>query len=179
MKTQRLHLRTWQDSDLAPFCKLNEDTRVMAHFPKPLTEDETKSVIQRIQTHFETHGFGLWAVTVNDTQEFIGYVGLNIPHFEAHFTPCVEIGWRLSANHWGKGYATEAAQTVLKYAFETLKLNEIVSFTVPKNTRSIRVMEKIGMKRDFNGDFMHPKLPPTHPLAMHILYRISQKRSEH
>ena len=106
--------------------------------------------------------------------DFIGYVGLNIPTFEAAFTPCVEIGWRLAAGHWGKGYATEAARAVLDYGFGSLGLKEIVSFTVPANVRSQAVMQRIGMTRDPAGDFNHPHIPQGHPLRRHVLYRLPQ-----
>ena len=118
----------------------------------------------------------MWATTIKETGEFIGFVGLSIPSFEAHFTPCVEIGWRLTSSHWGKGYATEAALAVLKIGFEKYRLKEIVSFTASVNKRSIRVMEKIGMIHNVKDDFNHPKLAIDHPLSRHVLYRISSSR---
>jgi RimJ/RimL family protein N-acetyltransferase len=105
---------------------------------------------------------------------FIGYVGLSVPTFDAHFTPCVEIGWRLAKEYWGRGYASEAAAASLRFAFEKLHLKQIVAFTVPLNRRSIRVMERIGMSRDLAGDFEHPKLAPGHPLRSHVLHRINR-----
>ncbi|HEY4776568.1 MAG TPA: GNAT family N-acetyltransferase, partial [Candidatus Acidoferrales bacterium] len=122
--------------------------------------------------HFKKHGFGLFAAELRKDQTFIGFVGVAVPSFKAHFTPCVEIGWRLSADYWGRGLATEGATAVVKYAFEDLALDALVSFTVPKNIRSRRVMEKIGMTRDASDDFDHPDLPERHPLRRHVLYRL-------
>jgi RimJ/RimL family protein N-acetyltransferase len=121
----------------------------------------------------------LWALEVKGGAAFIGYTGLGIPSFQAHFTPCVEIGWRLGFDHWGKGYATEAAKAVLHHAFTRLEIAEIVSITVPKNLRSRAVMKKIRMTRDLNGDFDYPGLPPEHPLSRHVVYRISRSITWH
>jgi len=121
--------------------------------------------------HFAEHGFGLFAVELGDNREFIGFVGIVHVQFEAHFTPVVEIGWRLASKHHNKGYATEAAQEVLRFAFEELHLKEVVSLTVPDNESSQNVMKKIGMIRDENGDFFHPKLPRDHKFSLHVLYR--------
>ena len=137
-----------------------------------LTKKETSNWINKIKQHFEKYGYGYWAVTLKNSRELIGYTGLNVPSYEAHFTPCVEISWRIASQHWGKGYASEAALAVLKIGFEKYGLKEIVSLTVPANKKSIRVMEKIGMERDINGDFNHPVLPKEHPLSKHILHRI-------
>jgi RimJ/RimL family protein N-acetyltransferase len=174
LETQRLYLRTWQAGDLLPFTALNQDSAVLEHLPGPLSKEETEAFIRRITTHFTTHGFGLWACELKENGAFIGYVGLNIPNFSAAFTPCVEIGWRLASGHWGKGYATEAARQVMQAGFEQLGLPEIVSFTVPHNFRSRRVMEKLGMIYDASGDFSHPNLPHDHPLSTHVLYRQSR-----
>ncbi|MDO8955063.1 MAG: GNAT family N-acetyltransferase [Gammaproteobacteria bacterium] len=171
-ETERLILREWQESDIEPFIALNQDLSVMEFFPAVLSPDETRAFIERIRIHFQKHGFGLWALELKSTSEFIGFVGLNIPGFEAKFTPCVEIGWRLSSAHWGKGYALEAARKVLELGFATYNLKEIVSFTSIHNKRSIRVMEKLGMMHDSKDDFEHPKLPKEDYLAKHVLYRI-------
>jgi ribosomal-protein-alanine N-acetyltransferase len=171
VETSRLILREWQEQDLKEFAGINEDPKVLEFLPAPLSIKETAAWIDRIKKHFIDHGFGLWAVEIKETDEFIGYVGLNVPSFDAHFTPCVEIGWRLASKHWAKGYATESAKKVLEFGFTELGLKEIVSFTVPANMRSIRVMEKIGMSRDLADDFYHPKLPSDHALALHVLYR--------
>lgn len=176
IETNRLILREWLDKDLDAFAQINQDPKVIEFLPAALTTDETAEWIERIQYEFREHGFGLWAVELKSTGEVIGYVGLNIPRFKAHFTPCVEIGWRIGSAHWGKGYATEAAHEVIKHGFQRLGLKEIVSFTVPANIRSIRVMEKIGMTRDAHDDFMHPMLPADHALARHVLYKIKNPK---
>jgi 3-dehydroquinate dehydratase/shikimate dehydrogenase len=118
----------------------------------------------------------LWAVSIPDVADFVGFIGLAEPSFNAHFTPAVEVGWRLAFDHWGKGYATEGAKAALEYGFETLNLNEIVSFTAIQNMRSRRIMEKIGMQHDPKDDFDHPKLPEGHPLRRHVLYRMNQQQ---
>jgi len=176
--TARLILREWQDEDLEEFAKINQDPKVLEFMPGPLSYEETKQWLEKLRAHFIEHGFGVFAVEIRETGEFIGYVGLNVPTFTAHFTPCVEFAWRIATKHWGKGYATEAASAVLNAAFEQYGLEEIVAFTVPANKRSMRVMEKIGMQRDLNGDFLHPKLPKDHRLAQHVLYRISAKKNQ-
>lgn len=158
----------------ALFVQINQDPLVMEYMPNCLNTSETEAFFQRIQTHFQKHGFGLLACEIKNTSEFIGYVGLNIPAFEAHFTPCVEIGWRLRFQSWGYGYATEAAKAILKTAFENIGLKEVVSFTVPQNVRSRRVMEKIGMKHDSKEDFNHPIY--TH--LKHVLYRITNHNKD-
>jgi len=170
--TKRLRLRPWLDSDRAPFAALNADPRVMAHFPSLLTAEQSDALADRIQQHFQTHRFGLWAVEVPGVARFAGYIGLAVPRFVAHFTPCVEVGWRLAAEYWGVGYATEGAMAALQFGFGDLQLEQIVSFTVPGNTRSRRVMEKIGMVHTPADDFDYPLLPDGHALRRHVLYRI-------
>ena len=171
METARLLLRRWSDTDREPFARFNADPRVMEFYPAPLTREQSDALIDRAETHFLRHGYGPWAVELRSTGQFLGYVGLFIPAFQAHFTPCVEIGWRLDADHWGKGLATEGARAVLDHAFNALALPEIVSFTTPANLRSIRVMEKIGMARNPCDDFDHPNIAEGHPLRRHMLYR--------
>src|SRR3990167_8399722 len=174
LRTERLLLRTFRDSDLAPFASLNADARVMEHFPSVLNRGESDAMVQRIRDHFERQGFGLWAVEVPGVCDFIGFIGLWTPSFEAHFTPCVEVGWRIAALHWGKGYATEGARASLGYGFDTLGLSEIVSMTVPHNLRSRRVMEKLGMTRSPTDDFEHPRIAADSLLRRHVLYRIKK-----
>jgi RimJ/RimL family protein N-acetyltransferase len=171
ISTPRLILRRWREDDRAPFAAMNADSRVMEHFPAMLTREESDAMIDRIEAGFGKHGFGLWAVEVRATGAFAGFVGLNVPTFTTHFTPCVEIGWRLAFEQWGFGYAREAAATALHAGFKEFCLQEIVSFTVPANTRSIRVMEAIGMTHDPADDFDHPRLPEGHRLQRHVLYR--------
>jgi RimJ/RimL family protein N-acetyltransferase len=174
LRTERLVLRRWRPSDREPFAALNADPRVAEHLGGPLSREASDAVAARIEAHFARHHFGLWALEIPGVAPFAGFVGLSAPAFEAHFTPCVEIGWRLAARHWGAGYATEGARAALAFGFEALGQPEIVSFTVPANTRSRRVMEKLGMRRDPAGDFDHPALPPGHPLRRHVLYRIGR-----
>ena len=173
LRSERLQLRRWRAADREPFAALNADPRVMEHFPSALSREQSDALAARIEAHFDAHGFGLWALEIPGVAAFAGFVGLAIPRFEARFTPCVEIGWRLAAEHWGCGYATEAARAALAFGFEKLALAEIVSFTVPGNQRSRRVMEKIGMQRRPEDDFDHPGLPAGHALRRHVLYRIA------
>ncbi len=172
LTTARLTLRPWCQSDLVPFAQLNADPRVMEHFPQLLSGDESDALAARIRQHFADQGFGLWAAELPGESPFIGFVGLAIPAYETPFTPCVEIGWRLAAEFWGRGLATEGAQAALEYAWNPLGLDEVVSFTVPANRRSQRVMQRLGMVRDLDGDFDHPRLPEGHALRRHVLYRL-------
>ncbi|MBL8711124.1 MAG: GNAT family N-acetyltransferase [Rhodospirillaceae bacterium] len=174
LATARLLLRPWRESDKAPFAALNADPRVTATLAGSLTRAESDAFADRLAAHIAEHGWGLWAIEVKEGAPFIGYAGLSRPRFEAAFTPCVEIGWRLAFAHWGHGYATEAALAVKAFAFETLHLPEIVSFTTIGNTRSRAVMERIGLVYDPNGDFDHPSLGPDHPLRPHVLYRLKR-----
>jgi RimJ/RimL family protein N-acetyltransferase len=178
LRTERLILRRWLPADRAPFAALNADPRVMEHFPALLSREESDARIATIEAHFEKHGFGLWAVEILGVAPCAGFIGLSVPRFEAHFTPCVEIGWRLAADYWGQGYATEGARAALKFGFDLLGLEQIVSYTVPANLRSRRVMEKIGMVHDQAGDFDHPALPEGHPLRRHVLYRMARPATQ-
>lgn len=174
LETERLILRGWRSSDRAPFAAMNADPRVMKFFPSPLSVEESNRLADRIGEHFERHGFGLCAVESRADGKFVGFIGLNAPSFEAHFIPCVEIGWRLAHSYWNKGLATEGARAVMGYGFAVLKLQEIVSFTTAANTASRRVMEKLGMTHDPSDDFEHPNLPSGHPLRPHVLYRLKK-----
>jgi ribosomal-protein-alanine N-acetyltransferase len=171
--TERVILRQWRESDRAAFAVMNADPRVMEHFASgPLSRRESDALVDRIVSHFAEHGFGVWAIEIAGGVEFAGFCGLAVPGFNAHFTPCVEIGWRLAAEHWGHGYATEAARGALAFGFSTLALREIVSFTTVGNLRSQRVMQRIGMHRDPSDDFDHPGVAADHPFRRHVLYRI-------
>jgi RimJ/RimL family protein N-acetyltransferase len=172
LKTSRLKLREWRDEDLAPWAALNADPRVREFFPSVLTFEESAAQMRQARDHFARHGFGPWAVEVIGGAPFIGFIGLSVPSFEAHFTPCVELGYRLAFDAWGHGYATEGARAGLRYGFESLGLPEIVAFTTATNWRSRRVMERLGMDHDRADDFDHPSLPDGHPLRRHVLYRI-------
>lgn len=170
--TQRLHLRNWLSTDADPFYAINQDPLVYEYLKGPMTMDEVRDFIDRMQQQFTLGGYTLWAVEEKSSGAMMGFVGLNHTDWPAHFTPAVEIGWRLGSQYWGKGYATEAAKAVLSYAFEALSLTELVSLTAVANQRSRRVMEKIGMTHDPADDFNHPKLPADHPLLRHVLYRL-------
>lgn len=175
LETPRLILRRWRSSDRPPFASINSDPKVMEFFPAPLTATQSDALVAKIEDHFRKHDFGLYAAELRSDATFIGFVGLNVPTFHAHFTPCIEIGWRLSSDVWGQGLATEGAQAVINYARDALRLKEVVSFTVPRNLRSRRVMEKLGMAHDTADDFDHPELPPGHRLRPHVLYRLRLK----
>lgn len=174
LTTERLILRPWRESDRAPFARLNSDSRVMEFLPRLLSREESDALADQIEWHFRERGFGAWAVELRRDGTFIGFTGLNVPTFEARFTPCVEIGWRLAADCWGQGLATEAAKAAARYAFEIAGLEELVSFTVAAHVRSRRVMEKLGMTHDSAEDFDHPQLPEGHPLRRHVLYRLNR-----
>lgn len=170
IETPRLLLRPWKASDLPLFAAINADERVMEHFPRTLSQEESDAFAERIVAEFKAFGWGLYAVELKSTARFIGYCGFHNFSFEAEFSPGVEIGWRLGHAHWHHGYATEAALACLEYARSKQLLDRIYSFTSTLNRRSERVMEKIGMERQ--GTFKHPLLPESHPLQKHVLYRI-------
>jgi ribosomal-protein-alanine N-acetyltransferase len=172
LRTDRLLLRRWRDEDRAPFAALTADPEVQRYFPAPLTRAEADAFVDQIEAEHEERGWSLWALEVVETGEFIGYTGLEVPSFQEHFTPAVEIGWRIARGAWGHGYVTEAARRALAFGFGELGLDEIVSFTVPENRRSRAVMERLGMTHDPAEDFEHPGLPEGHPLRVHVLYRL-------
>jgi RimJ/RimL family protein N-acetyltransferase len=176
LATDRLVLRGWTDADKAPFATMNADPRVMELFPSVLSADESDALIARTMEAFREVGFGLWAVERRTDRALLGFVGLAAPAWVAAFTPCVEIGWRLAFDAWGRGYATEAARAVLEFAFERLRLNEVVSLTTVANDRSRAVMERLGMSHDPADDFDHPRIPTGHPQRRHVLYRLSANR---
>ena len=172
--TERLRLRPSRHDDREPFAALNADPSVMQYFPAPLTSAESDRIAAVIQERIEREGWGLWAVEIPGVTAFAGFIGLARPRFEAHFTPCVEIGWRLATPFWGHGYATEGARAALAFGFDALQLGEIVALTAEANQRSRRVMERIGMSRDPLDDFDHPSLPTGHVLRRHVLYRVAR-----
>lgn len=174
LRTERLVLRPWTAGDLAPFAAMSADPEVMAHFPSTLDRAQSEAAVARIAAHFARHGFGAWAVEIPGRARFAGLVGLSVPSFAAPFTPCVEVLWRLARAHWGQGYASEGARAALAHGFGPLGLAEILSFTVVGNLASRAVMERIGMRRDPDGDFDHPSLPEGHRLRRHVLYRIGR-----
>jgi RimJ/RimL family protein N-acetyltransferase len=171
--TERLRLRPWRPADDEPFAGLNADPDVMAHFAGPLSRAQSDALADRIREDIKRQGFGFWAVEIPGVTAFAGFIGLSSPRFTAHFTPCVEIGWRLAVAHWQQGYATEGAVAALRFGFERLRLPEIVAFTVPGNARSRRVMEKLGMAHNPADEFDHPLVAEGHPLRRHVLYRVA------
>lgn len=174
LRTERLLLRRWRESDRDPWAAMNADPRVMEHFPSTLSREQSDDFVDRHAALLEDQGWGLWAVEVVSGAPFIGFTGLAVPGFEVPGRPegCVEVGWRLAAEHWGRGYAPEAARAVLDRAFGELDRDEVVSFTAVGNANSRRVMEKLGMAHE--RDFDHPKLPAGHPLQRHVLYRLAR-----
>ncbi|MGZ4289295.1 MAG: GNAT family N-acetyltransferase [Gaiellaceae bacterium] len=173
LRTDRLLLRQWRDDDRAPFAALNADPVVMEHFPSTMTREASDAFVDFNVATLAERGWGIWAVEVVATGDFVGFVGLNEPRFEAHFTPAVEVGWRLARDAWGHGYATEGARAALAFAFDEVGLEEIVSFTTVENTRSRRVMERLGMTRDPTDDFDHPRVADER-LRPHVLYRLGR-----
>ena len=176
-ETDRLVLRTWLESDRAPFARMNADPRVMEFFLATLSAEESNRLADRIDAHFHEHGFTFFAAELKRSSEFVGMIGMAVVGFDgfnAKFTPCVEIGWRLAAEHWGQGLATEGARAIVGHALDTIKLPGVVAFTVPANVRSRRVMEKLGMTYDPADDFDHPSVPDGHPLKRHVLYRLER-----
>lgn len=170
--TERTILRQWRMTDLPLFAALNADREVMRHFPTTLDRTQSDAVALRLAQHIETHGYGPWAVEIPGVTPFAGFVGLMRVGFDAPFAPAVEIGWRLARAWWSNGYATEAASAAAQYAFDTLGMTDLVSFTVPANVRSRAVMQRIGMRHCPDEDFLHPLIPPGHRLRRHVLYRL-------
>lgn len=164
-------MRAWRDEDLAPFAAMSADPAVM-EFLAPLAQpDACRAWAARLEAHWRKHGFGRWVVEIPGKADFIGVVGLARVPYEAHFTPAVEVAWRLASTYWGCGYATEAARAALGYGFGEIGLAEMVAVTVPANWRSRRVMERLGMSHDPGDDYDHPNLPEG-PLRRHVLYRL-------
>ncbi len=174
IETKRLILREWQQEDLLPFFHMNNDPEVMKYFPSALIQQKSDEYAEEIQRRISINDWGFWAVELKGDRSFIGFVGLNQPGIDLPFTPCVEVGWRLTRNAWGKGYASEAAKKSLEFAFGELGLHEVVSFTPVINSRSQAVMKRIGMKNT-GENFLHPSVQRESPLAEHVLYKISRE----
>ncbi|HTS15010.1 MAG TPA: GNAT family N-acetyltransferase, partial [Candidatus Sulfotelmatobacter sp.] len=179
LATPRLVLRRWRQADLEPFARLNADPEVMRFFSHPLSRAESDAFAGRIEAQFDQHGYGLWALERRTDGAFLGFTGLADQTFEAAFTPCVEVGWRLARQAWGQGYATEAARETLRFGFETVGLPEIVSLTPVVHARSRRVMERLGMRHDPADDFDYAPLPAGDPHRRHVLYRLSRAEWAH
>ena len=169
-REEQLVLRQWRDDDLAPFAAMNADPEVMRYFPSVLTKEETAASMERLRRAIDERGWGMWAVEVDGV--FAGFTGLSVPGFTSHFTPCMEIGWRFRREFWGRSLAFRAGRDALLFGFASLKLPEIVSFTAAINVRSRKLMERLDLKRDAEGDFDHPSIPAGHELRRHVLYRI-------
>ncbi|KKW75592.1 GCN5 family acetyltransferase [Acinetobacter sp. AG1] len=172
IETARLILRQWQPEDYASFAQMSKNPQVMQYFPKLLTRTESDAFINKVRAIIELQSWGFWAVELKSNHQFIGFVGIHSQPTQFSFSPCIEIGWRLDQAYWGKGYATEAAQSVLDFAFRELNFEKIVSFTSLENLRSQMLMQKLGMIKV--GEFQHPALVKDHPLSWHVLYEIHQ-----
>lgn len=170
LRTDRLVLRRWRDSDRAAFHDLNADPQVMATIGPPMSRSQSDAFLNRIEHHFDEHGYGLWCVDVDG--EVVGFTGLHHPWFRDG----IEIGWRIRSEYWGRGLAPEAAAEVLRFGFDEVGFDEIISFTAVTNSNSRRVMDKIGLVRDPDGDFDHPGVPVGDPLRPHVLYRLAADR---
>ena len=175
LTTKRLILRSWRPDDLDHLASMNVDDEVMRYFPDRPDHEKSARMLTRIMATMERHGFGFWALERLEDNGFVGFAGLLCPAFHTHFTPCIEVGWRLKRSSWGQGYATEAGQASLDFAFDRLGIDEVVSMAVVDNLPSRRVMERLGMTRRPEDDFSHPKLPFDHPLRPHVLYRLNRQ----
>ena len=172
LRTERLLLRRWRESDRAPFAEMNADAAVMEFIGAPMSRARSDAHFDSLVARFAEQGFGFWALEAPGVAPLVGFAGLNVPRFGAPFMPAVEVGWRLARPYWGRGYATEAGRAALEFAFGVLGIDEVVAFTSQLNVRSQRVMERLGMTRDLEGDFEHPLVEAGSPLRPHVLYRI-------
>ncbi len=173
LETERLYIRQWKESDYSPFAKMSADERVMEFFPSVFTTEESDEKVNIKKSLIQKHGWGFWALEEKSSNKFIGFTGLHISSNELPFSPCIEIGWRIFPEYWGKGFATEAAHECLRFGFEDLNLDQIVSFAVKNNFKSLAVMERLGMFKD-PENFEHPAIPIGHKLRQHSLYRLSK-----
>ncbi|MCC6597702.1 MAG: GNAT family N-acetyltransferase [Alphaproteobacteria bacterium] len=171
IETPRLILREWKESDRAPFASINQDPLVMEHLPRALDEKASNKLVDRFQKNIKENGYGLYAIERKEDGEFVGFAGLEKVPFDAHFTPAVEIAWRLDYEYWGQGYGMETGKAILDHAFNKLGMKEVVAFTVHDNARTISLLEKLGMKHDTEGDFDYPGLRKGHPFGRFVLYR--------
>lgn len=174
LRTARLSLRSWREDDIDQFVRLNADPAVYEYLPGPLSRQQAFEFAAMQNAMYERHGTCYFAAALHGSEVLLGFVGLKHQAFDQPFAPCFELGWRLGSTHWGQGYATEGARACIAFGFDKLGLEEIVSFTVPENMRSRRVMERLGMRHDPAADFAHPALPPEHRLSRHVLYRIAR-----
>lgn len=175
LESERLTLRQWKESDIPVFVELNSDSEVMRYFPETRSEQQSREMVSIVSAGIDSVGWGFWAAELKESHEFIGFVGLNSVPATLPFSPCIEVGWRLHKQYWGRGYATEGGNISLAYAFEQLELEEVVSFTTESNYQSRRVMERLAMENS-GQNFKYPHLPAEHPLSEHVLYRISKSQ---
>ena len=170
LETERLIFRDWKEEDREPFARMNADPMVMEYLPRSLDPKASNKLVDRFQAHLDKNGYGLFALEEKESGEFVGFTGLNNVDFEAPFTPAVELAWRLDYGFWGHGFGSEAGTAVLDYAFDKVKLKEVVSFTVHDNERTIHLMKKIGLTKVEGGDFDYPALRKGHPLGRFVLF---------
>lgn len=175
LETERLFLRTWEEKDIEPYFLMNQNPKVIEYLMGPMTMEQVKGFAELQNIQQKERNYSLWAVELKSSGEFIGFIGLKYTDWEAHFTPAVEVGWRLDSKYWGNGYAPEGAKACLDYGFNKIGLEEIVSLTTPANVNSIKVMEKIGLERDLNGDFKRPLPEKYQLLSQHVLYRLKKE----
>ena len=169
IKTNRLMLRQWQKSDRKPFAQLNADPAVMKYYPNTLNREQSDAMFDKLSNIIVRQGWGFWAVELLDEEQFIGFVGLHKPDYNLPVSPCTEVGWRLAKEYWGNGYATEAANAALNFAFTQLDLSEVYSFTSIINQRSERLMQRLGLINTHNN-FNHPMILNNLRLREHVLY---------
>ena len=172
IKTERLGLRNWEQSDIIPFANMCADEEVMKHFSSVLSNEESLALIERLQNHFSKYGYCYFATDILETGEFIGFIGLANQTWESAYTPSIDIGWRLKKSAWGKGYASEGAKACLAAAFSEFKINEIVAFATDTNLPSISVMKKIGMK--FIGTVQHPHITNDPRFKHCVVYKVTR-----
>ncbi len=172
IKTERLILRPWRESDQLPFSLINKDPKVMEFIPIPISREQSDAMIKSYEEEWDQRNYGRWALELPGVDDLIGYVGLHYTDFKSDFTPCIEIGWRLASAHWGKGYASEAAKAALDYGFNKLNQKEFFAFTYKGNMNSRKLMERLGMTYDPTLDFENPGLPEGHPMGSYVVYRI-------
>jgi RimJ/RimL family protein N-acetyltransferase len=175
LQTARLVLREWRDDDVAPFSVMSTNPLVMQYLTKLPDESAIERWVDNVRAHFRLHGFGLWAIEIPGIAPFVGFAGLTVVPYEAHFTPAIEVAWRLSPEYWRKGLVTEAATAALNVGFRSLEFQEIVANAAINNSASIRVMERLGMNRNPDDDFDHPLKPQQDPLRRQVLFRIHRK----
>ena len=171
LETERTILRPWRDEDIPTWVAMCADARVMEFYTMPLARDEACAQVEGMRARMKRDGYGWWVLEIKDGASVAGVMVLQDVPFETHFTPAIEIGWRLVPEAWGKGYASESGAALLDFAFNELQRSQVVAVTSAINVRSRRVMERLGMVYDPDDDFEHPRIEVGHPLRRHVLYR--------